>query len=119
MKPIPAAAACVAILASACSPYHHSQIGHAPSGVASTVSRAVDDPSLAQRYPARTDIAHSPFPEGSLAPAARHPAEAWGVPARQGWKLTPLEREAEKRTIARGLPHAAVEPWGPAAGHRR
>jgi hypothetical protein len=112
-----AAAAAAALSAAGCTSYHPSSLSHAPYGPSAVHGRVVADPSLAQRYPVRADIAEARYPEGARTPLPRPAGEAWGVAAKPGYVQTPLERAAERRSIARDLPHASVTPWGTAKGY--
>ena len=112
-----AAVAVAAIAASGCSSYHPAALSATPHGPAALHDRAATDRSLQQRYPLKADIAESRFPQGAHVPAARPAGQDWGVNSQPGWSTTPLGREAERRTIARDMPHASVTPWGTVKGH--
>jgi len=95
-----------------CGIYHPVSLGHNPYGPAAAAQRIGTDRSLDERYPAPADISEMPFPQGAAAPLPQPAGRAWGVDRRGRWALTPLERQAERKSIARDLPHAVVSPWG-------
>lgn len=119
MKPFAIAAIALAAssLAGCGGAYHPVSLSTAPFGVTAAHSRIVADQALKERYPAGADAAESRFPAGAVTPAARPAGHDWGVKSVPGWSTTALGREAERKTIARDMPHAAVSPWGTVKGH--
>lgn len=117
MKNLAKAAVTAAALATAgCSSYHPASLSEFPYGVAAARDRAVADPSLGERYPSGADVAENSFPQGAHAPVQRPAGQAMEAGRHEGWSTTSLGREAERKSIARDIPHAVVVPEGTAKG---
>jgi len=112
-----AAVAAATLAVSGCGSYRPAALSASPYGIAAARD-AIGDRSLKERYTLSRDPAAFNYPAGADVPPARPASERWGVQNPSSpWLVTPLEREAERKSIARDLPHASVSPWGTAQGY--
>lgn len=108
--------AAASVAASGCSSY--SPGGFAASMGLPSARDALADGSLKERYPDSRDPSFYRYPDGASAPPARPAAQgSSGSASFAPWILRPLDREAERKSIARDSPYASVSPSGTASGY--
>lgn len=116
-KTLLAALAAATLATAGCGSYRPAALSATPYGL-NAARDAVLDGSLKDRYPSARDAAAYNYPDGADVPPARPASERWGAgPQPSAWLSRPVDREAERKSIARDMPYAAVSPWGEAQGH--